>query len=119
MFTSPSFVSFVGIYLLVFGVLTLAGGVLGYVRAKSRASLIAGGVCGVLLILCGYFVDHPIDRALSTHNAIRSGFIVSLVLGFRFFRVYRASRKPMPALPILALSAIGVVVTLGPLLSGV
>lgn len=33
-----------------YGVLALGGGVLGYVRAKSRASLIAGAVSGLLLI---------------------------------------------------------------------
>jgi uncharacterized membrane protein (UPF0136 family) len=33
-----------------YGALALAGGVMGYVKAKSRASLIAGGVSGVLLI---------------------------------------------------------------------
>jgi uncharacterized membrane protein (UPF0136 family) len=33
-----------------YGVLALGGGVMGYVKAKSRASLIAGGVSGLLLI---------------------------------------------------------------------
>ncbi len=33
-----------------YGVLALTGGVMGYVKAKSRASLIAGGVSGALLI---------------------------------------------------------------------
>jgi uncharacterized membrane protein (UPF0136 family) len=33
-----------------YGTLALAGGVMGYVKAKSRASLIAGGISGLLLI---------------------------------------------------------------------
>jgi uncharacterized membrane protein (UPF0136 family) len=33
-----------------YGVLSLAGGVMGYVRANSRASLIAGGISGLLLL---------------------------------------------------------------------
>lgn len=33
-----------------YGVLSLAGGVMGYVKAKSRASLIAGGLSGLILI---------------------------------------------------------------------
>jgi uncharacterized membrane protein (UPF0136 family) len=33
-----------------YGVLALGGGVLGYVKANSRASLIAGGVSGLLLL---------------------------------------------------------------------
>jgi len=33
-----------------YGVLALGGGVMGYVKARSQASLIAGGVSGLLLI---------------------------------------------------------------------
>ncbi|MEY4550952.1 MAG: Transrane protein [Pseudomonadota bacterium] len=33
-----------------YGVLSLAGGIMGYVKAKSRASLIAGGLSGLLLL---------------------------------------------------------------------
>src|SRR5688572_19966213 len=33
-----------------YGILSLAGGVIGFVKAGSRASLIAGGASGVLLI---------------------------------------------------------------------
>jgi uncharacterized membrane protein (UPF0136 family) len=33
-----------------YGALSLAGGVMGYVRANSRASLIAGGISGLLLL---------------------------------------------------------------------
>jgi uncharacterized membrane protein (UPF0136 family) len=33
-----------------YGLLSLAGGVIGYVKAGSRASLIAGGISGLVLI---------------------------------------------------------------------
>jgi uncharacterized membrane protein (UPF0136 family) len=33
-----------------YGVLALGGGVMGYVKAKSRASLVAGGASGLLLM---------------------------------------------------------------------
>jgi uncharacterized membrane protein (UPF0136 family) len=33
-----------------YGALSLAGGLMGYVKAKSRASLIAGGLSGLLLL---------------------------------------------------------------------
>ena len=36
--------------ILVYGVLVAAGGVMGYVKANSSASLAAGGISGVLLI---------------------------------------------------------------------
>lgn len=36
--------------ILVYGLLVLVGGVMGYVKANSMASLMAGGVSGVVLI---------------------------------------------------------------------
>jgi uncharacterized membrane protein (UPF0136 family) len=35
-----------------FGIVSIGGGILGYVRAESVASLIAGGIAGLLLLLC-------------------------------------------------------------------
>jgi len=37
------------IYFIIFGLLTIAGGVVGYVKADSVASIIAGSITGVLL----------------------------------------------------------------------
>ena len=42
-----------GIITIVYGMLMALGGVMGYVKAQSKASLIAGCVSGVLLILAG------------------------------------------------------------------
>ena len=39
------------IYFIVFGLLTIAGGIVGYVKAGSVASIIAGGITGVLLLV--------------------------------------------------------------------
>jgi uncharacterized membrane protein (UPF0136 family) len=36
----------------LYGIVCLVGGILGYVRADSMASLVAGGISGVLLLLC-------------------------------------------------------------------
>jgi uncharacterized membrane protein (UPF0136 family) len=36
----------------IYGLVTLVGGFIGYVKANSAASLIAGGILGVLLLLC-------------------------------------------------------------------
>ncbi|MDB6147845.1 MAG: hypothetical protein JWO45_1509 [Spartobacteria bacterium] len=41
------------IYFLVFGLLTIAGGIMGYVKAGSTASIIAGSLTGILLIVAG------------------------------------------------------------------
>jgi uncharacterized membrane protein (UPF0136 family) len=41
-----------GIATMGFGILSLSGGVQGFVRKGSKPSLIAGGITGVLLIAC-------------------------------------------------------------------
>jgi uncharacterized membrane protein (UPF0136 family) len=57
-----------------YGILSLTGGVIGFVKAGSRASLIAGGVSGLLLIgsavlaasqpLVGFIIASVISAAL-------------------------------------------------------
>ena len=39
-----------GWIILIYGILVAAGGIMGYMRAQSVISLVAGGVSGVLLI---------------------------------------------------------------------
>ena len=40
----------IGWVILIYGILVAAGGIMGYTRAQSVISLVAGGVSGVLLI---------------------------------------------------------------------
>ena len=93
------------LYLAVFGVLTIAGGVMGYVKAKSRASIIAGSVAGGLLLVASWLVS------TQGRNGLILGFMVSLSLAIRFVRAYVASRKVMPAGLMAVLGAVGVVLT--------
>ena len=39
------------IYFIVFGALTIIGGIIGYVKAGSLPSIIAGSIAGILLLL--------------------------------------------------------------------
>jgi uncharacterized membrane protein (UPF0136 family) len=100
----------VWIYLYVFGALTIAGGVVGFVKAKSKASLIAGSISGVLLLLSGYLVG------TSGKPGLFLGLIVSGALAGRFVAVYLQSKKVMPAGVMAALGVIGVVLTAASLL---
>ena len=50
-------IAFAKIYFLIFGLLTLAGGIMGYVKANSVASLIAGGLSGILLMAGAWMMD--------------------------------------------------------------
>lgn len=92
-------------YLLAFGLITVLGGVMGYVKARSRASLIAGGVSGALLLIAG--------RLLSTHLGAGAllALVVSLALLGRFTPAL-ARGKRLPAVYLVPLAAIGAVVAI-------
>ncbi len=94
----------VAIYYYCFAAVSFLGGLLGFVRAGSRASLIAGIVSAVLLVIAAVLVPSWVAYVLA--------LLVSLVLLIHFGRSYLAKRKPMPALPMIVLSVVSVVWTI-------
>jgi uncharacterized membrane protein (UPF0136 family) len=91
------------VFYILFGLAAIAGGALGYTRAKSKASLIAGGVSGALLVIAGLLSPSV--------PAFLLGFLVSVLLLVHFGRSYAAKKKPMPAIPMIVLSGICIVLT--------
>jgi uncharacterized membrane protein (UPF0136 family) len=96
-------------YLFVFGVLTIAGGVVGFVKAKSRASLIAGSISGLLLVAGGIMVR------THGHLGLQLGLAVSLALAARFVMTYVKSKKIMPAGLMAVLGLAGVAICIAAL----
>jgi uncharacterized membrane protein (UPF0136 family) len=100
-----SLLPFARVYFLVVGLVMIAGGTAGFVKANSLASLIAGGVSGVLLILSSFL--------LSTH--LQAGLViallVSLALAGRFLPALIRG-KLLPAAYVAPLALIGVVLAL-------
>jgi len=94
---------FTQVFYYLFGIVAIAGGALGYARAKSKASLIAGGVSGALLIVAGLLSPSVPGFILA--------LLVSILLLAHFGRSYAAHKKPMPAIPMIALSGICIVLT--------
>lgn len=66
---------------VAYGLIALIGGVIGFVKAGSVASLIAGGGSGALLILAGLLVSSKPKLGLGL------GLLVSLALIGRFASV--------------------------------
>jgi len=98
------------LYFLIFGALTILGGVIGYVKAGSVPSIIAGAItgvggrAGVLLLVAGALL--PEHRAAGLATA----FIVSLLLAAQFVPKFIRTGKVMPAGLMSILSVIGIVV---------
>src|SRR5438132_10975268 len=90
------------IYFIVFGALTIAGGIVGYVKAGSAASIIAGAITGVLLLVAAFLL--PEHQAWGLGTAL----IVSLLLAGYFIRKYLQTATVMPPVLMLVLSVVGI-----------
>jgi uncharacterized membrane protein (UPF0136 family) len=95
--------AFAKYFWITFGILAAAGGYIGYSKAGSIISLIAGGLCGVVLIIAG------LKAATAPKLAAGLAILVSVVMLGRFVPGYINTRKPMPAIPVIALSAVSLV----------
>ena len=90
-------------FYILFGLAAIVGGSIGYARAKSKASLIAGGISGALLIIAGLLSP--------SLPAFILGLLVSVLLLLHFSRSYAVKKKPIPAIPMIVLSGISIVLT--------
>ncbi len=89
------------VLLYVYGLLLIAGGLMGYVKAKSVPSAVAGLVCGLIAIFLGY--------RYAWRDAPYAAIVLALVLIFLMGRRYLKTRKAMPALLIVIMSVIVVI----------
>ena len=94
------------IYLFIFGALTIAGGVMGFVKKGSHESLIAGGVSGVLLLVAGYLIG-----AGKVQPGLILGVVLSLALAGQFLPKFLSTHKWMPAGMMAILGIIGLALT--------
>lgn len=94
------------IYFLVFGVLTIAGGIIGYVKAGSAISLVAGAITGILLVVAGWLLPQHRELGLAL------GLLTSAILAGQFIpRVFR-TRRLVPAGVMSLLSVIGIIIAI-------
>ena len=94
------------IYFIIFGLLTIIGGVIGYLRAGSMASIIAGSVSGLLLLLAAFLLPGNAVAGLALAG------IVSIALAGRFVPAFLKSGDLMPAGMMSVLSVIGIIMAI-------
>ncbi len=97
------------VYYFVFASLTQIGGVMGFVRAKSQASLIAGLISGALLDLAGALL---VIFPASPKIGLVTGGVVSLLLLGRFAPAFFKTKKLFPAGMMFFLGTASVILTL-------
>ena len=90
--------------LYIYGILLIVGGLMGYIKAKSVPSLVAGLVCGFIALLMGY--------RYAWHFAPHVAFILAIVLIFMMGKRFVSTKKFMPAGLIVLLSLVVAIVQL-------
>ena len=93
-------------YFIIFGILTIAGGIVGYAKAGSVISIIAGSISGVLLLVAAFLL--PDHQAAGLIVAL----VVSLLLAGQFVPKFFSTHKVMPAGLMSVLSVIGIIVAI-------
>jgi uncharacterized membrane protein (UPF0136 family) len=91
------------IYFIIFGLLTIAGGIVGYAKAGSVASIIAGAITGVLLLVAAFLLPEHRVAGLAT------ALVVSFLLAAQFVPKFLRTGRVMPAGLMSVLSVIGII----------
>ncbi|MBD2518103.1 hypothetical protein H6G93_24615 [Nostoc sp. FACHB-973] len=87
-----------------YGILAIAGGIIGYIQARSQVSLLSGSISGLLLIIAAY-----LQLQGQTQGLILAVFVTAVLVVFFALRLAK-TRKFMPAglMTILGMLALAV-----------
>ncbi|MBD2412341.1 hypothetical protein FACHB389_25340 [Nostoc calcicola FACHB-389] len=87
-----------------YGILAIAGGIIGYIQARSQVSLLSGSISGLLLIIAAY-----LQLQGQTQGLILAVFVTAVLVVFFALRLAK-TRKFMPGglMTILGMLALAV-----------
>ena len=88
---------------VLYGLMVLAGGVIGYLQAKSLPSLASGVVFGLVLLVAGWFAWGGSGAAV--YVSIGAALVLALFFAYRF----TSTGKLMPGGMMFILSFVAVV----------
>lgn len=92
--------SFTSIFTIIYGILVIIGGIIGYAAAASIPSLVMGSGFGIVIAASGLGMLYR--QKWGFPLALLSVFILTIFFSYRFI----LTMKPMPAGVMLALSLI-------------
>ena len=99
------------IFYFIFGLITLAGGIQGFIKAGSPASLIAGSITGVMLLVAGWLVQTG-----KVMPGLIVGLIATLGIAGKFLPKFLKEGGMWPAGVEGILGALGLVLTIAALI---
>ena len=94
--------------ILIYGILVFVGGLFGYLRAKSKISLISGVIFGLAIILSGFGIHYNFEiagKSPGIYLSLSLVGILTLMFTWRFLR----TKKFMPSGMMLFLSVIALI----------
>ena len=98
----------VSLITLIYGLLIFIGGIMGFVKAKSRASIISGSIFGVLLVISAVILQQ------NNHAGWWLGLICTLFIivffGIKLLQALKTKDSIGRPVGILSLSAIELIV---------
>jgi uncharacterized membrane protein (UPF0136 family) len=90
-----------------YGILAIVGGIIGYMQANSKVSLISGTISGLLLVIAGFYQLQ--GQGWATILAAVVTAVLVVVFAVRFAK----TRKFMPAGLMVILGIVTLVVSFG------
>ncbi|XP_068644363.1 protein FATTY ACID EXPORT 6-like [Aristolochia californica] len=89
-----------------YGLIVLAGGVVGYVKRGSTASLAGGAGSGILLLIAGILTLKAFEKRKNSYFGMIMETVVAVVLTWVMGQRYIETSKIMPAGVVAGLSAL-------------
>jgi uncharacterized membrane protein (UPF0136 family) len=106
----PVVIQVTEIYYIIFGILTLLGGIVGYAKLKSIPSLLTGLIFGITLVAAGILL------LCKQTNTIKIGLLLGLldtaILSGLFIPKVMMNRAAPHVIAMAIMSGIGMVLTL-------
>jgi uncharacterized membrane protein (UPF0136 family) len=99
-------VAFAKAYYFIFSILTIGGGIMGFVKKGSVISLVSGTICGVALLIAALLLPQRFQIALVI------GLLVSVLLAGKFIPDFVHRKALLPGGLMAILSVGGLIVTL-------
>ena len=94
------------IAIILYALLSIGGGIIGYVKSGSQVSLISGGVSGLLLLILAL-----ISNQGATWATYVAAIIIALLVVVFIIRWFK-TKKTIPAIPMIFFGIVSIVVIL-------
>ncbi len=89
-----------------YGLLSIVGGVMGYIKSQSKVSLISGGVSGLLLLILAGIMNAGNQWAVTISAIVISLLVIVFVV--RWFK----TKKLIPAVPMIFFGVVSLILIL-------